>query len=99
MIALNYIASWELCSVVTMRGRPLWGNNGHRRKLNECPLYPRKRTWFGTVAGGNGRTPNKRLEAEVTQSTALVVVDGKAATFRKLNFHAPLCFHFGTTNA
>jgi hypothetical protein len=23
---------------------PLWVNNGHRGKLEECPLYPQKRT-------------------------------------------------------
>jgi hypothetical protein len=40
-----------------------------------CPLYPRKRTWFGTVAGGNGRRVTRRERVSVLPFHCIAVWD------------------------
>ena len=44
-------ASWRNARNQLRQGQcPLWVNNGHRGELNECPLYPRKRTFAYSIA-------------------------------------------------
>src|SRR5262249_18532941 len=36
-------------ATILTRSCPLWVNSGHRGKLEECPLYPQKRTLISTA--------------------------------------------------
>jgi hypothetical protein len=54
----------------------LWVNNGHRRKLNECPLYPRKRTLMERA--GMSALCQKEMNGTATKFASILQKGGGA---------------------